>query len=69
MSYEKEAARLEREYWAAVGWCLQYGIKVHDHGRMLSLGELRDAIDVAEGREPAVIYNALARAFDERAGL
>ena len=40
----KEAARLERRYWVAVGWALQYGVRVHRGPDMKSLGELEDEV-------------------------
>lgn len=43
--YDREAARLRARYNDAVGWCLQYGIKVYDNrGDSRSLGELEDDI-------------------------
>jgi hypothetical protein len=38
---------LARSYWDAVGWALQYGIKVYypnSGGQMKALGDLRDEI-------------------------
>ena len=44
-----EAASLERSYHEAVGWCLQYGIKVYvSGGGAKTLGELRAAIGAHE---------------------
>lgn len=40
-----EADALEKAFWEAIGWCLQYGIKVYrEGGDWKSLGEMRDEI-------------------------
>lgn len=43
-TYHAADAALEKAYWEAVGWCLQYRIPVHVKGRMKALGTLRDEI-------------------------
>lgn len=48
--YEREAQSLEKAYWEAVGWALQYGLKVHVKGRMRALGDLQDAINDHEAK-------------------
>lgn len=41
-TYNAEAAHLLKSYHQAVGFSLQYGLQVHDKGRMKCLGDLRD---------------------------
>ena len=52
-TYYAEADALERGFWEAVGWCIQYKIKVYrEGGDWRSLGELRDEISAYRAAHP-----------------
>ena len=58
--YTAEAARLETAYWEAVGWALQYRVKVYEVTatgvHMKSLGDLQREIAEARGGPQLEIY-------------
>lgn len=43
-TYHEADRALERAFWRAVGWCLQYGIAVFVGVHWRSLGDMRDDI-------------------------
>lgn len=65
--YNHETARLTRRYDAAVGWALQYGIKVYGPGgNFKALGELEREVREHEGRGSKDFTDYLAEAIAQR---
>lgn len=70
MTHYAEADALERAFWDAVGWCLQYRIKVYvPGGDWKSLGEMRDEIAAYRRAHPEPedepVMWARSRLFDD----